>query len=239
MFSIRPRDAPLVNERKFAGTREALGRVLAVLDAECLPDRYHPDNVIASVYFDTPDLRSYAEKANGDSLKRKVRLRWYDDDPDIPGGGGERRVYLERKDRIGAARDKVRLDLQASSAWIRDTPLDDPSWTAFLARHAGALGVPPAGWTPVCCISYRRVRYNDLAGGFRVSVDWDVRCDRANAARFPWFRPVALDALVCEFKAPGARTPPLWGDEICRAGMRLQSFSKYGEIMARLSGGVL
>ena len=184
------------------------------------------------MYFDTPDLRAWGEKANGDGLKRKIRLRWYDDDPDE---GGVRRVYFERKDRIGAARDKKRVDLSAPSDWLRRTPLDDPSWTEFLAAHAGELGVAPAGWSPVCCISYRRIRYNDIAGGFRVSVDWDIRCDRFAEARFPWASPIALDDLVCEFKAPGAPPPPIWAEHMDAAGLRLLSFSKYGETMRRLA----
>lgn len=235
-FSLRSPDKPLTNERKFAGRRDAWARVTALLDARCLPDRYHPENRIASVYFDTPDLQAWDEKANGDRLKRKIRLRWYDDDPSP---GGRSRVYLERKDRIGAARDKKRLDLEAPADWIRQTPLDDPSWTAFLARHAEELGVPPAGWAPVCCISYSRIRYNDLAGGFRVSVDWDIRCDRAHPGRFPWAVPLALDDLVCEFKARGAPPPPPWAEHMEAAGLRLRSYSKYGEIMRRLVENVL
>ena len=51
----------LANERKFAGDASAQPFVAALLDARLLPDRYHPEDRINSFYFDTPDLRCWAE----------------------------------------------------------------------------------------------------------------------------------------------------------------------------------
>jgi hypothetical protein len=39
------------------------------------PKYYH--SPIFSLYYDTPGLRFYGEARNGDYLKTKVRLRWY------------------------------------------------------------------------------------------------------------------------------------------------------------------
>ena len=171
---------------------------------------------------------------NGDNLKAKVRLRWYGRREEL---GGEVRLFVEVKRRIGAARRKERLDTVVPAAWIADTPLDDPSFPAFLARQAERLGEPlgPA-WSPVCRIVYDRLRYDDPLGGSRVALDWNIRADRFNESRFPWAVPVALDEMVCEFKNPGG-IPPAWAEEMVRAGLRLRSFSKYGECMQRLSAG--
>ena len=40
------------------------------------PDGASPAHQEPASDFDTPDLASYAEKANGDYLKTKLRLRW-------------------------------------------------------------------------------------------------------------------------------------------------------------------
>ena len=234
---LLPSQAPAyVNERKFAGPVHARTRVAALLDARCLPDREHPAGRINSVYFDTPDLRAKAEKDNGDNLKTKVRLRWYGRREEL---GGEVRLFVELKRRVGSARSKERLDTVVPADWIADTPLDDPSFPAFLARQAERLGEPlgPA-WSPVCRIVYDRLRYDDPLGGSRVALDWNIRADRFNESRFPWAVPVALDEMVCEFKNPGG-IPPAWAEEMVRAGLRLRSFSKYGECMARLCEGRL
>lgn len=226
----------LANERKFAGDARAQPFVAALLDARLLPDRYHPEDRINSFYFDTPDLRSWAEKDNGDNLKTKIRVRWYGRPEEL---SGDVPVYLEAKHRVGAARRKVRVETTAPASWLVSVALDDPSLPAFLARHADALGEPVlSGWAPTCCITYDRIRYNDLRKHTRVSVDWNVRADRFNETLFPWAVPVALDEMVCEFKNRDGE-PPFWAEAMHRAGLRLRSFSKYGECMRRLVTGSL
>ena len=223
---------PLVCERKFVGPLLAATRAEAVLRARCAPDAGHPAGKIRSIYFDTPDLSAWAEKDNGDALKRKIRVRWYDDDEPSP--DGTLRAYLEVKYRVCAARRKTRAVVSVPAEWIRAVPLSDPSLPAFLAAHEAELGEPAAGWSPVCCIGYDRLRFDDPLGGSRVALDRDIRADRINLARFPWARPVVLDAAVCEFKNPGG-VPPAWAEDVRDAGMRLRSFSKFGEIMQRLA----
>ena len=228
------REEGLANERKFAGDASAEPAVAAMLDALLLPDRYHPEDRVNSVYFDTHDLRGLAEKENGDNLKTKIRLRWYGRPGEI---SGEVPAFLEAKHRVGAARRKVRVALTAPADWLVSVPLDDPSLAEFAARHAAALGEPVMqDWTPTCCISYDRLRYNDLRGGSRVSVDWNVRAERFNETLFPWDFPVELGEMVCEWKDRDGE-PPFWAEAMLRAGLRLRSFSKYGECMRRLVSG--
>lgn len=224
--------APLTCERKFAGPASAAARAEAVLRARCLPDPEHPRNRIASIYFDTPSLSSLAEKENGDALKTKIRLRWYDDEA----GDGTIPAFLEAKRRLCAARSKARVVADVSSGWLRQTPLDDGSFVSFLALWAPKLGLPAGAWTPVCCISYDRLRFIDPVDGSRVSLDFDIEAPRVNGARFPWASPpVRLDAAVCEFKNPGGN-PPAWAHEMARAGLGFGSFSKYGELAGILAG---
>ncbi len=226
-------DPGLVNERKFVGDARDLPFVLALLDARLLPDRYHETGRINSVYLDTPELRAWDEKANGDNLKRKVRARWYGRPEDL---GAETPVFLELKRRIGSARDKARVRVAVPTDRLLRAPLSDPLWTELFAEHAAELGEPVGPeWSPVCRIEYDRVRYNDLENGSRVSVDWAVE-GFPNEDRFPWAAPVALDALVCEFKNRGG-APPRWSEALQGAGLRLRSFSKYGECMLRITSG--
>ena len=210
--------------------------VSALLDARLLPDCEHEANHVNSVYFDTPGLRAWREKANGDNLKRKIRARWY-------GRPGELRspetpVFLEFKRRVGSARRKTRVEVAAPTDLLLAAALDDPAWTELFASHAEALDEPVGpDWTPVCRIEYDRLRYDDPETRSRVSVDWNVEAV-PNTTLFPWAAPVALDALVCEFKNLGG-APPRWSEALFRAGLRLRSFSKYGECMLRITDGTL
>lgn len=224
----------MTNERKFAGDASALAAAEAVLDACCAPDRAHPRGRTNTVYYDTPDFRAWSEKSDGDNLKRKVRARWYGRTEELSGNVP---VFLELKYRVGAARRKERAMSFALAADLAAAPLDDRFWLDLFARSAGRLGAPvgPA-WAPTCLISYERRRWDDPRGGSRVSLDWDIRAARWNPARFPWGSSVALGDIVCEFKNP-AGEPPAWAEEMVRAGLRLRSFSKYGECMQRLTAG--
>ena len=234
MFGLSSAEPDLVNERKFVGGETDLPFVLSLLDARLLPDRWHEADRVNSVYFDTPGFSALAEKDNGDNLKRKVRARWYGPPERLR---GDVPVFLELKCRIGSARRKVRVETRVSAGFLRSAPLSDPAWPELFAANAAALGdaVGPA-WAPVCRIEYDRVRYNDLESGSRVSVDWGIRAV-PNEDVFPWAPPVALGALVCEFKNRGG-DPPRWAEALHHAGLRLRSFSKYGECMRRMSSGI-
>ena len=163
MPGLASQEHGLVNERKFVGDRLDLPFVLALLDARLLPDRYHETGRINSVYFDTPGLRAWDEKANGDNLKRKVRARWYGRPEEL---GPETPVFLELKHRIGAARRKERIGVAAPTDLLLRAPLSDPRWPALFAAHAEALGEPVGPeWSPVCRIEYDpRVRRLERRG---------------------------------------------------------------------------
>ena len=232
--TLLPSQMPgLVNERKFVGESLLLPFVLSLLDARLQPDPLHRTGHVNSVYFDTPGLRAWAEKANGDNLKRKVRARWYGRPGDL---SATTPVFLELKHRIGSARDKTRVETAVPADLLVRAPLSDPAWPALFAAHAPLLGEPVGpDWSAVCRIEYDRVRYTDPESASRVSVDWNVSAV-PNAERFPWAAPVALDAVVCECKNGGG-APPRWAEALRNAGLRLRSFSKYGECMLRITNG--
>lgn len=224
----------LVNERKFSGRGCCLWQALCVLDAWCAPDDYFAEGVVNSIYFDTPGLGAYLEKANGDNIKSKVRVRWYGDDASLPDPVS---VFIEVKGRAGSARSKIHLETKAPRKLIASAPFDGAELPDFLAANAAALGVPISReWRPVCCISYNRRRYFDTPSMSRVSIDWNIEARRFDRVRFPWARPVALDSVVCEFKNKGGNPPP-WAEYMLAAGLRFGSFSKYGECMKRLISG--
>lgn len=227
-------DDNLVNERKFSGPGQCLQQVLSVLKARCPPDDWFATGIVNSIYFDTPGLGAYWEKANGDNLKRKIRMRWYGADDSLP---AEVPVFIEVKGRVGSARDKVRQEAKAPRELLLSSPFEDGTLTDFLAASSDSLGVPVSReWSPVCCISYHRRRYFDMPSMSRVSIDWNIESRRFNRVRFPWARPVALDSMVCEFKNRGGQ-PPEWAEYMLAAGLRFGSFSKYGECMERLISG--
>lgn len=227
-------EGPFVNERKFSGSASCLPQVLAVLDARCAPDDWFSAGIVNSIYFDTTGLSSYWEKANGDNVKTKIRLRWYGESEALP---DEVPAFIEVKGRIGSARDKIHVETKAPRELLTSAPFEDSALPDFLASSSTDLGIPISReWRPVCCISYNRRRYFDTPSMSRVAIDWNIEAKRFNRVRFPWARPVSLDSIVCEFKNNGGE-PPIWSEHMLAAGLRFGSFSKYGECMERLIKG--
>ena len=188
---------------------------------------------LESVYFDTPGLDAWLQKANGDAVKRKVRLRWYRG----PAPSGRRAAWLEVKDRIGSARDKVRHRAECDAAWLESAPLSDAGWPALLAQISAEAGFPVGdGLFPTVAIRYRRSRFVCPATGSRLSVDREIACPRANAALLPFAGPLGSPCTVVEAKSADVWDWP-FGADLARMGFRIESFSKYGHFLERILQG--
>ena len=53
----------------------------------------YPARIVNSIYFDTPNLRDVWDNINGYGLRKKIRVRWYND-------LNNSNVYLEEKKKI-------------------------------------------------------------------------------------------------------------------------------------------
>jgi hypothetical protein len=227
----------LSTERKFVGPGLQAEAAFRVADHYCVPDPEHPIGSIASVYYDTPRLTAFAEKEEGDHLKKKVRLRWYAEDK----AGPDRRhtVFLECKHRVGGARFKQRAAFTTDYDRLDRAPLTDPYWGRLLAEGADRLDDSlPLELVPVICIRYSRRRYVCPRSLARIAVDTQVRVDRLNRDILPGAVPSRLEVTICEFKNRRAGDMP-WAHALAACGFRLVSFSKYGHCIGRaLNGGV-
>lgn len=224
----------LVNERKFSGDIACLPRVMSLVETACTADAEFAEGIVNSIYFDTPSLAAYSEKANGDNLKTKVRVRWYGNNEDL---SNDVPVFIEVKTRLGSARRKFRYDAIAPRSIICEAPFEGCSLQDFISSQLKYLQIPiSCDWHPVCQISYNRRRFFDHPTSSRISVDWNIRAPRFNRTIFPWGAPILLTSMVFEFKNQGG-IPPLWAKSLQDAGLRFGSFSKYGECMERFITG--
>jgi hypothetical protein len=237
------RDRAVVCERKFVAPAPAQELARQILAHHCLPDPGYPEGLIESIYFDTPQLSAFWEKANGDTFKRKIRVRWY---PKTDQAVQSRRqaqsstiqAFFEIKDRLGAARAKQHCGFPMAGELLQDAPLNAPELMRAIRRQAQAMGVVMGPvFMPTVAIRYHRSRYVCPVTGTRVSLDTGLVSDRSNTDLLP-DGPARFSAqIVCEAKSPCHRNWP-WSEALFRLGFRSCSFSKYGEfINARIHGG--
>jgi hypothetical protein len=221
------------HEIKFVGPALQTSFAAAALTAACPPDAEFPVNTVHTVYFDSPDLASYREKANGDYLKAKLRLRWYSrpGSANRPAAGdrGGWTAWLEIKVRQGALGGKRRKLLRLPGP----SPLDglDPERLAAVVReHLGSLR------RPTCWLSYSRTRLRGPDGTSRVAVDRDLRVEwvagwvgaRKTGAGPPVF--------IVEVKGPVRTVHPGLSALIARHA-RKRSVSKYALCLEHARGG--
>jgi len=93
-------------ERKYAFPSHGAQAILGWLEHSCIADPLYPGGTVSTIYYDTPGLTAYREKRDGDSLKCKLRLRWYTA-PGPAHAEGTVSCYLEAKRREDVARGRA------------------------------------------------------------------------------------------------------------------------------------
>lgn len=178
---------------------------------------------VLSLYYDTPGLRFYREVCDGDYLKTKVRLRWYQ--KALAGQQHGLDCYLEIKRKSGARRYKSRQHLTLEPRCLTG---DIFSQREIMAAPEALPEVRPAArgvLVPILIVEYERYRFIEPRSGARIALDVGIHCSRANPAYLTGAPPVHLSTGVLEVKGaldalPGCLRP-------MQRHLRKQSFSKY------------
>jgi len=165
-----------------------------------------------SVYFDTPDLESFASAAYKRRKRFKVRTRSYID---------ARTTMLEVKTR--GHRGGIVKTRQAHGFDHR-AQLDRHGWD-FVDRLLGRYGFAET-LQPVLSTRYDRMTVVDLDDVTRMTIDSGLRCTATSG------NSVGLDAFIVETKSTGS--PSVADRELWALGVRPSRISKFGTGMAAL-----
>jgi hypothetical protein len=216
-------EAPGTIEQKFLFDSCKSALLLDWLEFHAVRDREFYFSPILSLYYDTPGLRLYQEVCNGDYLKTKIRLRWYQ--REFPAEQETVNCFLEIKRKFGARRYKRRQLLAlgrgclSGDLFSRGAILAVPEALPEVRLAAGGILVP------ILIVEYERFRFVDPRSGSRIALDIRIGCPRANAAYLPGAAPVHLSNGVLEVKG-ALDTLPEWLRPM-QGHLRKQSFSKY------------
>ncbi len=197
---------------------------------------------VASLYFDSPDLRCYREKIDGIRFRRKMRIRQYQAGTSLM---QDSPVFVEVKQRLNRVTQKRRLCLpfrDALDLCLRGharqfSTIENPVEAEILSM---------CYWydlQPASVVMYNRQALvgSDLDIGLRVTFDRDLRyrtddLDLANKAQTGYFL-FPPDSVIMEIKVN--ERVPYWLTELtAKHNLNLVRVSKYCQSIevARMDG---
>jgi hypothetical protein len=172
----------LVTERRAAAVRDF---VRSYLDPDPYADPEQGNSYfLSSLYLDTADLSLYRQTATGEKNRFKLRIRFYDNDPDSPALLEMKRRVTDTvlKDRAVVTRDGVRRFLRGEgpeASWIMAGDADVRSHKTLI-DFCQLCDRVAAG--PSIFVSYRREAYASAADNtYRVTFDRQLMGSRCNA----------------------------------------------------------
>jgi len=204
-------------ELKYPIRPDEIERVRAMIAPYARPDDYASwrpgyTYTVRSIYYDTPGLRFYWEKDAGLRVRKKLRLRTYNED------GPDSVVSFEIKRKNGTIifKERVILPLGVGQAYLHegrramDGLRPSPGARATLERFAQLTEL--LRLRPVVLISYDREAYiGRINGRERLTIDKDIRslarprADEWHAER--GFRHLTDHIQVLELKFDGSMPP--------------------------------
>ena len=212
------------SEKKFPFHPFYTDFILDFLHHICIPHSEFPENKIFTIYYDTLDLRSYYENVNGDSLKSKLRIRWYGQKNILSDSSID--AFVEVKVKKGFSVEKVRKQVRLRRPQVEEMSLFDRLWEDVLFPVLAEIG-----WSrnerlfPVMLITYIRSRFLDPFAGSHIALDRNIVVEKVNKELLPSARPVRINTAVLEIKG-GDISRPIAG-MLRKLSMRWDSFSKY------------
>jgi hypothetical protein len=213
---------PETIEQKFVFPLGEASRVSEWLSYVAAADPRHARGILHTVYFDSTDLRHYAEKRESDFLKTKLRLRWYV--PSVTPRAAPQAAFLEVKRKFGGVRRKQRTPVPVEAC---RAPFDAPALrqAVELAADLDYRGVRSP--LPVLHLSYERRRFVEAGTGARLSLDTAIGTRWVNDAVLALGARRDLTVGVLEVKSPYRHLPRSL--EPLAPYLRKSAFSKYAE----------
>ena len=138
----------------------------------------YPQRQVNNIYFDTPDLSSFAENLAGLAERRKLRLRWYGDDWTAVEG------ILEHKCKRDLAGWKIQCPLTTKKDLTR------MSWSALVRSIEDHLGDElkhqlRMKWCPILINSSQRRYYISANHKVRATIDFAGLCYDQRFSAYP------------------------------------------------------
>ena len=204
-------------------------RPYATID-DHIKDNTHNKYTVRSIYFDTPELDSYYEKMDGIKIRKKLRVRTYDDANDYAFLEIKRKyVNCIMKERSRLPFSTIERLINAPEHSVYEFPVQD--YNARLVSGKFLYNLLKKGLIPTLLVVYEREAYQEkIISQNRLTVDSQIRAlsrpDLSDIQVNDNFVQVTTDQAILELKFDA--TMPKWMKSLCaQFRLKKQSYSKY------------
>lgn len=216
-------------EFKYHLHRSTADSIIPALMRYMLWDDYSKDSEgydVYSLYFDSPEFRSYHEKLDGIMNRKKLRIRAYQKDFD-----NDNDLFFELKRRSGEVVLKDRIPVKGTDfkKFINNTfclSKEEKYQGKFLNEFLYELAANRM--QPKILINYKRKPFfSKFDKRFRVTFDYDLAFSNFNGENFDGEKQTSHeDLVIMEVKFNGA--VPKWFHNVIELhSLQKDSFSKY------------
>lgn len=230
-------------ELKFVVDAETRHRFLEAVRENLVADPHGNNAVyrVSSLYFDTPDYRAVWEKLDGESIRRKFRLRYYTlENQEASGDSLVKNAFMEIKHRINNTVYKQRAQLtdQGATAILRDAKqlgqlanhVAEGRQNQFLIDEIQRSAVMQQ-LQAASVITYLREAWMGTVD-HRLRITFDSRCQAYGPHAFGEVQnntgKNCLDPQLVIMEVKFDRAVPCWiRDVLVDQQLQLQRFSKY------------
>jgi SPX domain protein involved in polyphosphate accumulation len=192
---MSPQPEELRYERKFLIEAYSAAEVQQIIKFHpaCFSEIYH-ERIVNNIYFDDPGFKSYFDNIDGNTLREKVRIRWYNG---LFGMVSSPVLEFKIKKGLMGYKDSFRLPaFEMNEKISKDT----------LTKLFASAGIPQRllhklnVMQPVLLNSYRRKYYISADKKFRLTVDSDLCFYRMSSVDNHFLNKQRMNVVVMELK---------------------------------------
>jgi SPX domain protein involved in polyphosphate accumulation len=183
-------------EIKFVTNSYNLSKILLwIKSSNCMFISPYPERWVNNIYFDTYNYQNYQENLSGESIRRKLRYRWYNNESEISPG----RLEMKLKRNFFGWKEIYR---------VMENPYSEGgNWKETISNISNAIPESASQILkltnfPVIINRYKRMYFISADKKIRVTVDQDQSVCDQRYKQYPNFKKKANlpDTIVIEFK---------------------------------------
>ena len=206
-------------ERKFKLNEFDIPTIISKFISQGIEEIF-PERYISSIYYDTPDFYLYRISESGYSNRFKIRIRWYNENPEL------KLEYKIKNGEVGEKEITEINNIESNNKKIKVfLPFRENIYISKIPERINTI------YSPVLCVNYKRKYFATKCRNIRYTFDYLIKFSRINYAKdhfiFNNWIPSREGVLEVKYDQSLEKANPMIQNNLEGFKLNLDSFSKY------------